>query len=440
MNQFVDWVKANVFIVIFVVVMIAAPVAMFFVASGMNAGVRTEVGNRAKRINDLNSLPTELPNGERGLVTDDLLTKYKEAIGKLGDDAEAVRKEALQFNRKDHKPLMPDVFPEPPFAQREVIEKQFHERLVAAYDALLADTKAGSPPDLESLREKLEGMRNRFITQDLKKDINAPLDPEEDKRLKEMLSEARLAMYREEAARVGVYASADVLMVPSWDQSRLPSPAQMFNWQWQYWIVEDVLAAVKRANDNSQSVMDAPVKQVLGVVVRNLPAVAAEVEGSETPPPSGRSGFGDPGMSAMPPPGGGNDMTAPMGGAGGSGQRDYSASFTGLVSNDLFDVVPVDLGLIVETARLPEVLDALSRFNFMTITNLRIEPTDAFAATERGLYYGAEPVCSVTMTLETVWLRKWTEPFMPKGTRTALGIAPDAGPSSDSAEGVPPVG
>jgi hypothetical protein len=384
MNQFVDWVKANVF-----------------------------------------------------MVNDDLLTKYKEAIGKVSEDAAAVRTEALAFNRKDHQPLMADVFPEPDFGQREVIPQRFHERLIAAYDEMLADAKAGSPPDLESLREKLEGMRNRFITQDLKKDINAPLEPEEDKRLKEMLSEARLAMYREEAARVGVYASTGAFMVPAWDQSRLPSPAQMFNWQWQYWVVEDVLGAVKRANDKSQSVMDAPVKQVLGVVVRDLPAVAAEVEGSAIPPPSGQGGFGDAGMSAMPPSGG-DDMAGAMGGAGGSGQRDYSMSFTGLVSNDLFDVVPVDLGLIVETARLPEVLDALSRYNFMTITNLRIEPTDAFAATERGLYYGPEPVCSVTMTLETVWLREWTTPFMPPVTRTALGIAPDAAPSTDSAEDVPP--
>ena len=70
--------------------------------------------------------------------------------------------------------------------------------------------------------------------------------------------------------------------------------------------------------------------------------------------------------------------------------------------------------------------------------NLRIEPTDAFAATERGLYYGPEPVCSVTMTLETVWLREWTTPFMPPATRTALGIAPEAAPASDSAEDVPP--
>jgi hypothetical protein len=123
---------------------------------------------------------------------------------------------------------------------------------------------------------------------------------------------------------------------------------------------------------------------------------------------------------------GGAPAAAPA--AAGGGTRDYSASFTGLVSSATYDVIPVDVGLVVATAALPDVLDALSRFNFITITNLRVEPVDAFAATERGFYFGSEPVCSVTLRLETVWLRAWTKQHMPTATRQALGIAADAPP------------
>ncbi len=49
-HQVLEWIKANLVIVIFAVVMIAAPVAMLFVAGGMNAGVREEVNKRAQKL------------------------------------------------------------------------------------------------------------------------------------------------------------------------------------------------------------------------------------------------------------------------------------------------------------------------------------------------------------------------------------------------------
>lgn len=106
--------------------------------------------------------------------------------------------------------------------------------------------------------------------------------------------------------------------------------------------------------------------------------------------------------------------------------RDFSLSFNGLQTNALFDVLTIDFAIVVETAKLPAVLDAISRFNFNTITNLTVEATDAFAATEQGFYFGGEPVCLATIRMETVWLREWTKPFMPAALRTGLGIAPDA--------------
>jgi hypothetical protein len=210
----------------------------------------------------------------------------------------------------------------------------------------------------------------------------------------------------------------------------------MFNWQWQFWVLDDVLRSLASANKDASSVAVAPVKRLLGVVVGGMPRTGGSSneagapaaprlsggfgEGEGTPPPAGAGG----GAGAA---GGMVDPKAPM-------PRDYASSLAGLVTNPLFDVLTVDMAIVVETARLPEVLDAISRYNFNTIVNLRVESADAFAATEQGFFYGAEPVSTVTIRMQTVWLREWTKQFMPTETRTALGIAPDTpAPPADSA-------
>jgi hypothetical protein len=326
---------------------------------------------------------------------------------------------------------MPEIFPEPPFHLREVLPKRFHAALMSAYERLLAEVKAGSPPALEDLRSRLETMRNLFITQDLKKDPAATLDPSEVERLREELSEARLGMYKEAAAKVGMYASTSALFLPEWDQAKQPPPSLLFNWQWQYWVLEDVLKAIASGNAKATSVVDAPIKHILGIVVSGMPATGTpDGAGSATSPPRLSGGFGAEGAGVPPPPPAEGDAPAAAAPMTADPKapiaRDYSVSFAGLISNPLFDVLTVEMGLVVETARLPEVLDALSRYNFNTITNLRVEPADPFLAAEQGFYYGPEPVCKVTLRMETIWFREWTKPFMPPATREALGIPSDA--------------
>ena len=103
-------------------------------------------------------------------------------------------------------------------------------------------------------------------------------------------------------------------------------------------------------------------------------------------------------------------------------QPDYTVSLTGRKSNALFDVRSVQLVVVVETASLPALVDALAQQNFVTITDMSLQPASAFKAAEFGYMFGAEPVSRVTLTLETVWFRKWTAPWMPQTVRDALGI------------------
>jgi len=86
-----EWVKANVFIVIFCVIIVVAPIALWFVSHRMNAAVREEVDKRAKNYPQLISLENttiELPGqpSVKGMINDQFLQsygQYAEAVGKV---------------------------------------------------------------------------------------------------------------------------------------------------------------------------------------------------------------------------------------------------------------------------------------------------------------------------------------------------------------------
>ena len=108
---------------------------------------------------------------------------------------------------------------------------------------------------------------------------------------------------------------------------------------------------------------------------------------------------------------------------------DYRGSFTGRQTNPLYDVRTADVWLIVDPQRLPGILDALARQNFITVTGLTLEAADPYEALQEGYFFGSGTVAELHLTLETVWLREWTSPFMPRSVKQALGVAdlPPAG-------------
>ena len=145
------------------------------------------------------------------------------------------------------------------------------------------------------------------------------------------------------------------------------------------------------------------------------------------PAASGGSGFGTAGQAKSGRRRGGSKSS------GGKAKRsaanpgrevplDFSYSFTGRTSNPLFDVRPVELELIVDSEKMPEVFDALARYNFITILNVRVATVNLFDAIRSGYFYGSKPVSRIWLDLETVWFRAWTTEFMPPDLKAALGV------------------
>ena len=437
MNTVLAWVKSNVYSVIFVGVMIVAPIVLGIVAGKINAGVTSEVKERGATLVQLKQLektPVDFvsavgrsrPVKSTILVNQQFLDRYQEVVGRISDDAKRIRQEALNFNRADRDVLFPGLFPEPAPTQLETIPRRMYMALVAAYERLLVDMRAGAPPSAESMGEILEAAEERFRTQILIKPGGQRLTDDDTIWLKEQLTNTRLSHCAETAKGIGIYTTLASLNVP--DESLVPPRAeaqgmvQLFQWQWSLWITQDIVGALSDANEPFESVLEAPIKRLVSLVEFGAPVVAGGSAGG------GGSGF-NAGFAPSGGRGAGSGASTPAGGKAAAPldparevPLDFAYSFTGRKTNPLYDVRLIQLVLIVETARIPVVLDALSRKNFITILDAKLEAVDAFEEVGEGYFYGSAGVSKLTLDLETVWLREWTAPLMPPDLKLALGI------------------
>ncbi|MCZ6835228.1 MAG: hypothetical protein O7G85_05575 [Planctomycetota bacterium] len=419
MSLVLEWVKTNVFIVVFALLMIAGLVTLPILSSGMNENVKKTVNDRVQLISDVKGLeqmvepPTSGSNVEpvKILVNEAFLEQYRVLAEDLRVDAEGVVAAALAFNRKDHDVLMENIFPSMPPTQAEVLPRRFHENVEQAYRDLLRDIRAGIPVSRAELADELQRAQFNFISQSVQKDRLEDLEPDELEEMKKKLAEIRMAKNREHAAEIGLYVSESTLPIPYWSQASMPSVSRMFNWNWEYWIVHDILMSLAHANEDDETVLRAPVKQVLSMTVLGLPAETV------TAASSGRSG-GRSGGDRGDDSGGGGKPPNP------SQQvpQDYEYRFTGRATNPLYDVFVIQLVLLVDSTRVPEVLDAISSENFFTVVDLEMEPTDPYQAASEGFMFGSAPISKLTLTIDTVWLRQWTTEKMPEGLKKTLGL------------------
>ena len=265
-----------------------------------------------------------------------------------------------------------------------------------------------------------------------------------------------MSSLRTNAQDIGVYLEESTLEIPAFSLSQIPSVGQLFVWQWRYWAIADVIGSIAAINGR-QSELTSPVKQVVSLEVLGLPNITNTApkggpkggSGGGTGGPSGgnNSGggplgaplggpltsggdggptfFGGPGGPSQPtgpkppappmPPRGGNDR-------GNDGSGSLADSFTGRVSGELFDVLQVRLSIIVDSQRVPIILDGFAKYNFFTVIDLELQPADTFLALDEGYDYGNESVSQMTVVFEVAWLRSWTTEFMPDEVKTVLGI------------------
>ena len=477
MTPIIQWIKSHIVVVICAIVILAAPIASYVVSSGMVEELRSDLRSTAGSLKELDryrstTVSVEVPGGESvsvsGVANPRLIEAYDAAVKRIAGAAAEVHDAGLEHNQRSGGRLrgaddiLPGHFPVPPSKlDLENMPFRMHEALVAAYDRLLKDVGAGMPPDPAAVTETLERRRMVFVSGQ-RKDSVADLDADELAAMRKELSDMRLSVYRaaatgEDGSRpISFYADPSVLGIPARPTGALPLAA-MFDWQWRFWIAEDVLRAFATANDG-RDVLSGPVKRVLAFDVAEIGAGggggAVDAAGGGMggggmgAPGMGSPGMGAPGGGGAPGRRGGGGMGGPgFGAAGGGGAAapaggaelpanpgkaqidpaaeamiDRTRSLTGRSSNSVYDVREVSCTLVVATSGLPALMDAIAARNFMTVLDVRVRPANAFEAASEGFIYGVEPVSVVQLRIETVWFREWTADAMPPDLRTSLGI------------------
>jgi len=390
------------------------------------------------------------------------------------EQIEEVVTRAVRFNKPDERRvLVQGLFPA---AENEQAERDLIEGLVDRIDrggqqpsvfaAMFDELNAGAPPDQAGIAQRVVGLAESERERMLGVGEGAQLSEEDAETLRNAVTAVRVQAYQDAALELGVYGGlealipgvddatatgfsaasdpgqpwsarppASVLPIDGLPRGERATLAQAFVWQWDVWIIEDILRAVQRVNRTSgglaAEVPFAPVKRIEAIRV-DLPVSEVASGGSgldrdrdpvrgERGGRGGRGGqspFGAP--TDLPTGGGEEEAAVPVVGA------TPPATHTGRAStpdNKTYDVRTASLTAIVDPTRLIEIMEAFSSTNFMTVVGLRVEEIDRAAHLAEGRFYGEGPVVRAELLLETAWLRFWTRDAMPAPIRTALGVA-----------------
>jgi len=441
-QQILAWIKTNIVIVVLFVACLGAGIGLPMFAASWSEEVQQSLDKRTQTFSEIDNLfksrvtPPSGGSPKQVVINSELVEQYREISNMLRDDAQRVVAQAKQHNQKEYRAMFPELFAEEVTrSQLETLPQQFYTQLQKKYRSLLTTLRAGSPLPTEAMVQTLEESRTRFMENKLSKPKVAPLTNEQHQQLERFMTDRRMGILRGRAEEIGVYLNEETLDIPAFEEKNRPNVGTLFTWQWRYWAVADVLAAVAEMN-GGQSELTSPIKRITLIQVVGLPTITEGKKSERTNtspqinerPSAPKRGGGAMGMggdvSKNPPKK--DKPTKPQRDKGNNNsiQKDNGPvnSFTKREKSTLFDTVQVRLRMVVSTIRIPTILDTFSQNNFATVIDIDLKPVNKFTSLENGFDYGAEPVSELTVVLETAWLRSWTVEVMPESVRTALGI------------------
>jgi len=440
------WCKAHLLVVICsALVLIIVPTA-FVLSSIWNKSIHTkrqaevEAALTKVKISTAYALPSLDPSIPAVTLTDapnEQVTKFfKAEKEKILAQAAGVVKKAEVFNRRGHRALMEGLLPGGRGPDAQAKARAFAEMLVggpgtpAAYQALFQEIKAGEPRDPNLLATVLGDAYMRLKIAKTGEGSSArALTPEESVEITKALKEIRLGQYQGRARELSVYAGTGVLgnnillAVPK----APPSNSEVFAWQADYWLIDDLLKAVAAANTmGGRSTTIDSLDPASGSVVKRIQQITFERAVWQPKASTGNEPLATEEAA---------DAAAP---ADAQLTPDFKQSISGRFSgpsNGVYDIRYAYMSMVVSSGRLPQFFDAVARTNFMTIVDVDLKEADVYGDLERGYYYGDEPVVVAMVAIEAVYLRSWTTPYMPSEVKKHLGVAEPASAEGAASEG-----
>lgn len=381
-----------------------------------------------------------------------VVTGYEAFNRGTGSEAQAV-------GRAEHKPLVEGLFPQvaltdaqraTPAAKEDAERAKLNEMEDALlgkrgrpnpYQQVLAIARAGAPVSDQEMGDLLRDTATRYKEQVTSNSRN--LTDEEAATQTKLLVDRRMGAMRTKAGQLGVYATMDAFDVPrvagdaggrgrsepseeglkprtiasgnSIEPADL-TPSKLFLKQWDLWFMSDLMSAValanRGANGKSTGIEQNAVKRVARLrifEVEDMKSLDAK-PGAEGAAPSMEL------TEATAP-------AAPTGGTAGFEPLDPTRSITGVVRggwNKTYEVRRGELQVIVSSARVQDLLAAISRTNLMTVTGVNLEYIDTWEDARQGYFYGDEHVVRATLQVESLWLKQWLVPLMPIDLQKAM--------------------
>lgn len=428
-------------IVAILVILVALPVA-WVVSGNLNAGIKQRQENAANnlltRLDGLKvtyELPAPFEGMEPVTVSGMPHRDYTEFFGQQqelqNERLQEATRELIEFNSKNRGVLVEGLFPKQPEddSEAQLLRLRMQDRLIpgdgdSAYERLLQDLNATMPPDPTSVLDQLNDTRARLFERESAQSGTTDMEPEEREAMQQELSAQRVSLYARPAQEHSIYMSLDALpegspfqVAPGFPRralSNTPNHGTTFLWQMDFWLAQDLFGFLGQANSRNGEllpIVDAPIKRVLKIEGRPLKLDRLSSQG-EYPEPVDKGP--DPSMQLFEP----RFHAAPSG-------REPNWL------NQLYDIRRVQMSLVVDSARIPEIIDAAAQYNLITVVDLDIQPVNVWSDLERGFYYGQDHVVRLDLELELIYLRAWTAPLMPNVIRQELGLEPHPEPEED---------
>ena len=449
-SNLATWARSNPITVVSIAIAIASLGVIVYVVIAAG-GLRGEIEDRRTKFNTTRALmsqsievPSEDPDGRpdylRNMaISQQVINRMRGIYERMRDQLQRVFERAEGINRPDREMLVEGLFPNADrtadlpitarFAYRRKVPMILGEPVE---DDNLVRLNAGEPPDAERVGQQIAEDEREFRRQyQGQSGEDVSLTADQQRQLLEEKRDRTLQMIRDRAEAVHLYAEMDPdneafpftmrqsLVNPA-PGAGSPTPALLWEAQLELWIMQDIARAIARVNavDNpSANVATAPVKRLLDVTV--LPGyVGIHTKGGLEESMARRSGstrgaaeglYEHPAHPTLDDP----DQRL---------ETAFHYTPSGRVSNALYDVRHAQLRAVVDVRKLPELLDALSHVNFMTVLRVEVSDVNEFQALREGYFYGTGDCVEVTLLIESIWLRSWTEPLMPDATKRYLGI------------------
>ena len=448
------WLKSNILIVIFSVLVIGLPIGGYFGSSIWNKKIKTQaeekLTNKKRQVDGVSRVTYTIPPiaageqafEEAGAPNAALTAFFARQRAERQAVIEEVVTQAVRFNKKDSRDLLlPGVLPvagEGREVKKRVTELAElivgEDGLESAYEPLFRELNAGEPmPQEEVARRVIDAYRVEVDRAD--GDLST-LSEEEQTALDERMKGQRYGVYARRAEELSVYGSEAALHgADPLEYSEVPTEVpggsldetDALRWQMDYWLVEDLLRAIDVANRDGDGlrteVPRSPVKRIVSVRLGQID-IPDKDDDDDAAGAGGTTSANNPfGPRAPVAPRGPGRGTLPSAGGGAGGASD--ATHTGRAADDqngVYLLRSATVTLVASSADLVGVLESFGAANFMTITDVEIAQVDRWADLAEGYFYGEDHVVRAEITVEAAYLHFWFADILPDHVASAWGV------------------